>query len=750
MAIQCGRIQKANKKSQNAKGKGKGKGKGKDKPVYIPKPKNPKPYAREHLAKDDTCHHCKEVGHWKRNCTIYLVELIKKKKQVGTASYLEQCLRGLRKLKQGALYLYMGNGVHAQVEDIRSFDLDSKNVLYFNAIPREVYALESATRILNMVPTKKVDKTPYELCGRAVELKEIQDEDASPSENTSEIPMEVEGFEPPQEEVILIRRSIRAHRAPERLCLNVEVEEYSLGDLNEPTNYKVAMLDSESDKWLDTMNAKMQSMKDNQVWRLVDLYPNGKTVGSKWLFKKKTDMDGIVHTYKARLVAKVFTQTFRADYEEMFSPVADIRAIRILIAIAAFNDYEIWQMDVKTAFLNGYLDEDIYIVQHEGFVDPKHLGQVKHWTAVKTILKYLRNTKDMLLIYGENPEAELRKDCYCDNNSKQSNTAMSATEAKYTAASDAAMEAVWIRKFISGLVHKSQQKHACVDLIGVSPLVGLSSRGFTAGQAALKAASCKVTIHKKACIENQHMFIPFAFDTFGLLATETVELLSRVQRVMHSNVMTPRFTNVELVDNIDRELRYVKELSSSTPVARSSPTITNTVCFVDAHEDTIELLAPYDSNQFVWRVNQRVRTVIPRSKPPTVLSCFHLVLHVMAAILRHAMLYKLAMRSDAVFVRLTSFRDGLRKSVSHLPILTDSIILILVLSSLAEGSVQTCSTLTIWFSSGGHAQRVLIKKLDHKRGSAGGYLGSARDQLVILLLSYIPDQAMPEPINKAP
>nr|GEW11411.1 putative reverse transcriptase domain-containing protein [Tanacetum cinerariifolium] len=87
-------------------------------------------------------------------------------------------------------------------------------------------------------------------------------------------------------------------------------------------------------------------------------------------------------------------------------------------------------------------------------------------------------------------------------------------------------------------------KHACVDLTGVSPLVGLSSRGFTAGQAALKAASSKVTKHEKACIENQHVFIPFAFDTFSFLAPEAVELLSRVQRVTHSNVMTPRSTDV--------------------------------------------------------------------------------------------------------------------------------------------------------------------------------------------------------------
>ncbi|GKB07282.1 retrotransposon protein, putative, ty1-copia subclass [Tanacetum coccineum] len=148
--------------------------------------------------------------------------------------------------------------------------------------------------------------------------------------------------------------------------------EHELGDLGEPANYKAALLDPESDKWLNAMNVEMQSMKDNEVWDLVDLPPNGKTIGSKWLFKKKTDMDRVVYTFKARLVAKGFTQTYVVDYEETFSPVADIRAIRILIDISAYYDYEIWQMDVKTAFLNGHLSEEVYMKQPEGFVNPKY------------------------------------------------------------------------------------------------------------------------------------------------------------------------------------------------------------------------------------------------------------------------------------------------------------------------------------------------------------------------------------------
>nr|GEV13763.1 putative retrotransposon protein [Tanacetum cinerariifolium] len=228
------------------------------------------------------------------------------------------------------------------------------------------YALETAARMLNMVPTKKVEKTPYE-------IKNQVHPSLDTSLNHKEDDLEIDE---PQSDIVLIRRSTRTRHAPDRMCLYIDAEENELEDLGEPANYKAALLDPESEKWLNAMNVEMQSMKDNEVWVLVELPPNGKTVGSMWLFKKKTDMDRNVHIYKARLVAKGYTQTPRIDYEKTFSPVADRRAIRIPIAIAAYYDYEIWKMDVKTAFLNGYLNEEVYMKQPEGFVNPKYQNRV--------------------------------------------------------------------------------------------------------------------------------------------------------------------------------------------------------------------------------------------------------------------------------------------------------------------------------------------------------------------------------------
>ncbi|GKG13127.1 hypothetical protein Tco_0350087, partial [Tanacetum coccineum] len=86
----------------------------------------------------------------------------------------------------------------------------------------------------------------------------------------------------PQSDINPIRKSSKTHRALDQMCLHVDDEEHELGDLGEPANYKAALLDPESNKWLNSMNVEMQSMKENEVWDLVDLPPNDKTVGSKW------------------------------------------------------------------------------------------------------------------------------------------------------------------------------------------------------------------------------------------------------------------------------------------------------------------------------------------------------------------------------------------------------------------------------------------------------------------------------------
>ena len=99
-----------------------------------------------------------------------------------------------------------------------------------------------------------------------------------------------------------------------------------------------------------------------------------RAIENKWIFKKKTDADGNVTVYKARLVAKGFRQVQGVDYDETFSPVAMLKSVIIMLAIATFC--EIWQIDVKTEFLNGFLEEVLYVMQPKCFVDPMVANQV--------------------------------------------------------------------------------------------------------------------------------------------------------------------------------------------------------------------------------------------------------------------------------------------------------------------------------------------------------------------------------------
>nr|GEW53462.1 hypothetical protein [Tanacetum cinerariifolium] len=129
------------------------------------------------------------------------------------------------------------------------------------------HQMEKETDLLGLIHTDVcgLRHVSRQASGRVIELKGIQDEDTSPSENNSKNIVEDEVYESPHEDVALVFRSVRTYQTPESLCLNVEFKDHSLRDLNEPTSYKAALLYPKSNEWLDAMNAKMQSMKDNQV-----------------------------------------------------------------------------------------------------------------------------------------------------------------------------------------------------------------------------------------------------------------------------------------------------------------------------------------------------------------------------------------------------------------------------------------------------------------------------------------------------
>ncbi|KAH9753253.1 Integrase catalytic domain-containing protein [Citrus sinensis] len=165
----------------------------------------------------------------------------------------------------------------------------------------------------------------------------------------------------------------------------------------------------------------------------------------KWIYKRKRGVDERVETFKARLVAKGFTQKEGIDYEETFSLVAMLKSIKILLSIAAVLDYEIWQMDVKIAFLNGYLEEDIYMQQPDGFIQK---GQ-EHMVLGYTDSDFMSDKDSRKSTSGY--VFTLGSGAISWRSVKQSCIADSTTEAEYVAASEAAKEAVWLRKFLQDL-----------------------------------------------------------------------------------------------------------------------------------------------------------------------------------------------------------------------------------------------------------------------------------------------------------
>ncbi|WVZ52297.1 hypothetical protein U9M48_003371 [Paspalum notatum var. saurae] len=119
--------------------------------------------------------------------------------------------------------------------------------------------------------------------------------------------------------------------------------------------------------WVSAMHEELENFERNYVWDLVEPPPNCRPIGTKWVFKNKQGEDGMVVRNKARLVAQGFCQKEGIDYEETFAPVARLEAIRILFAFAASKGFKLQQMDVKSAFLNGFIEEEVYVRQPPSF-----------------------------------------------------------------------------------------------------------------------------------------------------------------------------------------------------------------------------------------------------------------------------------------------------------------------------------------------------------------------------------------------
>ena len=133
----------------------------------------------------------------------------------------------------------------------------------------------------------------------------------------------------------------------------------------EPLSFKSAMKEK---VWRRAMEEEIEAIEKNSTWELMKLPDKCKIIGVKWIYKIKRDNSGEIVRYKARLVAKGFSQVRGVDFEEVFSPVARAESIRIIIAMAAQFKWKLHHLDVKSAFLNGYIEEDIYVNQPEGFI----------------------------------------------------------------------------------------------------------------------------------------------------------------------------------------------------------------------------------------------------------------------------------------------------------------------------------------------------------------------------------------------
>nr|GEW33372.1 retrovirus-related Pol polyprotein from transposon TNT 1-94 [Tanacetum cinerariifolium] len=194
------------------------------------------------------------------------------------------------------------------------------------------------------------------------------------------------------------------------------------------------------------MQEELDQFARLKVWRLVPR-PEGKTIiKTKWIFKNKKDESSLVIRNKARLVAVGYSQQEGIDYDETFAPVARIEAIRLLLAYAAHKDFTVFQMDVKPAFLNGILKEEVYVSQSLGFVSTKYPDHMyafdKAWYGLKQAHRAWYDVLSQFLIDSGFQKGDK---LVCWSSKKHNCVSISATESEYVTVSGCCAQVLWMR-----------------------------------------------------------------------------------------------------------------------------------------------------------------------------------------------------------------------------------------------------------------------------------------------------------------
>ncbi|KAI4371459.1 hypothetical protein MLD38_019692 [Melastoma candidum] len=202
------------------------------------------------------------------------------------------------------------------------------------------------------------------------------------------------------------------------------------------------------------MQEELNQFEQNKVWTLVQRLKDRSVVGTKWISRNKLDESGYVVRNKARLVAKGYSQSEGIDYDETYAPVARLEAIRLLLAYACYNDFKLFQMDVKSTFLNGE-KEEVYVDQPLGFEDPKKHDHVykldKALYGLKQALRAWYSDADFagykIDRKSNSGTCQLLGDMLISwHSKKQPSVALSTAEAEYVAAASCCAQLQWMRQ----------------------------------------------------------------------------------------------------------------------------------------------------------------------------------------------------------------------------------------------------------------------------------------------------------------